>query len=304
MTVRIVDCLPGLTVYVISVFLKLVMKLNRAQSTVATKRLAKSQRSHSWLQTASGMTILAIGLQGAAASAVGELSVDNLSAPLPASISDPDGISESAVSESAVSESAVEVAPENNTSVEPTAPQPRFAQFKNRVQGLMKPDSQPLSNSLSNPYVARLETHRRDLNRRSNEVEAQLLSVQQLLSIQSYGTSFADRLLDEDREYQVKLQQLRALETLLHTALEQADTEMLNLLNNRLQRIEQDLKQRAQLQLQQHIEQAQVTSTLGLWQEPMYRESLRWLMQHTHERYLLKARQQTLAHAFVAIAPN
>ena len=102
--------------------------------------------------------------------------------------------------------------------------------------------------------------------------------------------------------YQRKLQQLTKLETEIHSAIERDDQTQLRNLQHRLQRMDEDLRILAQQQLQQHIEQAQAESVSSLWQEPMYNSSLEWLMDHTHERHSLKARQQTLARTMVAIA--
>lgn len=258
-------------------------------SVAATDRRIQSRLSHPWWQTASGVAILTVGLQGMAANAVGELPVTDV----------PDG--GESVPDAAV-DIALETAPEIVAEVAPANPRPRFSQLMTRAQSLIK--NEPQQQSVANLSVARLEIHSRDLHRRSNQVEAKLLGLQQLLSLQSYGTSFADRLLAEDATYQAKLQQLQALETEIHGAIEQADSATLSQLERRLQRVDQDLRQQAQTQLQQYIERAQATSTLGIWQEPMYRESLLWLMEHTHERHLLKARQQTLARTLIAVAPD
>ncbi|MEO1507922.1 MAG: hypothetical protein AAFU84_09765 [Cyanobacteria bacterium J06633_23] len=259
-------------------------------SVAATDRQPRPQPSHLWWQTASGVAILTVvGLQGMAANAVGEL---------PVTLSDrPDGDRETIDAAA-----APEISPDIVAEVAPAGPQPRFSQFMTRAQGLIT--NKPQQQSVANLSLARLEIHSRDLHRRSNQVEAKLLGLQQLLSLQSYGTSFADRLLAEDATYQAKLQQLQALETEIHGAIEQADSSTLSQLERRLQRVDQDLRQQAQTQLQQYIERAQATSTLGIWQEPMYRESLMWLMEHTHERHLLKARQQTLARTLIAVAPD
>ena len=225
------------------------------------------------------MALLTVGVPGAIANIEGQ-------PPAPAS------------GEAMVNTSAA-VAPAGAAAIEPAIAQPRFSQLRARVNGLL---SNPAPSSAPSLAAARLEDHRQKLNHRSNEVESQLLSVQQLLSIQSYGTSFADRLLAEDADYQAKLQQLQTQEAELHRALGQTDPTRLAQLRRRVQLTEQALQQRSQLQLQRHIEQAQASSTLGLWQEPMYLGSLRWLMEHTHERHLLKAQQQTLARTLIATA--
>lgn len=257
------------------------MEYNRAHS--ATVNYPQSHL-YSLLPATSGILVLTMGLQTAAANAVGVSS-----APLTESTS-------------STSQQTVDASAETATgTVAPVAPaHPRFSQLKRRAQQLLTTQVTPVTN-LS---LTRLENHRRELHRRSNEVELQLLSLQQLLSIQSYGTSFADQLLNENEAYQAKLVQLQTVEAEMHTAIEQSDTAALSQLQNRLQRTAQELQQIAQNQLIEHIEQAQTTSTLGLWQEPMYRESLRWLMEHTHQRHLLNARQRTLAHTLVAIAPD
>ena len=267
------------------------MEYTWPNSVASTDRRTPPRSSHPWWQTASGVAILTVGLQGMAANAVGEL---------PITLSDvPDGDGE-AIDAAATGD--LEIDPDIVAEVAPASPQPRFSQFMTRAQGLIK--NEPQQQSVTNLSVVRLEIHSRDLHRRSNQVEAQLLGLQQLLSLQSYGTSFADRLLAEDATYQAKLQQLQALETEIHEAIEQADSATLSQLERRLQRVDQDLRQQAQTQLQQYIERAQATSTLGIWQEPMYRESLLWLIEHTHERHLLKARQQTLARTLIAVAPE
>ncbi|MEM8614923.1 MAG: hypothetical protein AAGF93_23160 [Cyanobacteria bacterium P01_H01_bin.105] len=263
------------------------MEHNRAHSTAVTHFLTQPY-PHSWLPTASGMLALTVGLQGAAANAVGGV---------------PFTESTESTNQHAVDitvETDLEVDTGTVTPVELALQQPRFSQLKSRAQQLLKTQAAPAPN-LS---IVRLENHRRELHRRSNEVESQLLGVQQLLSIQSYGNSFADQLLNENDAYQTQLQQLQALEAKMHTAIEQSDMARLSQLQNRLQSTDQELWQIAQKQLEHYMEQAQTTSTLGLWQEPMYRESLRWLMEHTHQRHLLKARQQILARTLVAVAAN
>lgn len=261
------------------------MAQNRAQST-AISNCQPQRQSYKWLPTASGVLALTVGLQGNTTIAVGALS---------ASSPELDHLTNQREDTIDVSADIETVSP-----IEPPLQRPKFSQFKSRAQRLLKTDVK----SAPNLSLDRLQNHRRTLHRRSNEVESQLLSLQQLLSIQSYGTSFADRLLDEDDVYQTKLQQLQALEAEIHVAIEQADTVKFSQIQSRLRGIDQELKQLAQKQLQQYIAQAQTSSTLGLWQEPMYRESLRWLMEHTHERHLLKARQQTLARTLIAVSPN
>ncbi len=250
------------------------MALNRVQSTASTSYLA-----------ASSMLVLTVGFQGTAANAVGDFPVPEPDKPM---------------FESEATDASEDVNTDPVAAVEPTSIRPRFSQLRVQAQRLIKAEVQPATNV----SVVSLETHRRELHRRSNAVESQLLDLQYLLSIQAYGDSFADRLLDENEAYQTKLKQIQALETEIHEAIQQTDTAQLTQLQRRLKRIDQELRQTAQGQLQQHIAQAQVTSTMGLWQEPMYRESLQWLMEHTHERHLLRARQQTLASTLVAIAPN
>ncbi|MEM7065301.1 MAG: hypothetical protein AAF572_19335 [Cyanobacteria bacterium P01_B01_bin.77] len=248
-----------------------------------------------WLQTVSGVAVLTVGLQGAAANAV--------DAPIIEAEPPTDAAVETAAMETAAMETAADVVYPASP-IEPSAPQPRFAQWRRQVQKLTTRDIPSSAVSQMSSSVVRLENHRRELHRHSNEVESQLLGLQQLLSIQSYGTSFADRLLDEDDTYQAKLQELTALEADIHRAIEQADMMALSQLQARLQYSAQELRQIAQQQLQQYIQQAQDSSTMGLWREPMYQQSLRWLMEHTHERHLLNARQQTLARTMVAIAPD
>ncbi len=256
------------------------MEQNRAQ--FAGKRQVLSH-SH-WLQTVSGMAVLAVGLQGSTAHAE-----------IPVAIADKptDGITNADTD-------AVDDAVDVSTSVAPAPVRPTFSPLT-RIQRLLNSDTRLADTSLP---ANRLDDHRRGLHRRSNEVESKLLGLQQLLSIQSYGTSFADRLLDEDETYQTKLQQLQTLEADMHTALAQGNETGLNQLKNRLQQTDKELRQLAQNQLQQYVQQVQGESTLGLWQEPMYRQSLRWLMEYTHERHLIQARQQTLAQTLVAMAPQ
>ncbi len=256
------------------------MEQNRAQ--FAGKRQVLSQHNSHWLQTVSGMAVLAVGLQGSTAHA--ELPVSVTDEPI-------DGITNADVD-------AVDNAVDVSTSVAPAPVWPTFSPLT-RIQRLL--DTRLADASLP---ANRLDDHRRGLHRRSNEVESKLLGLQQLLSIQSYGTSFADRLLDEDATYQTKLQQLQTLEADMHTALAQGNETGLNQLKNRLQQTDKELRQLAQNRLQQYMQQAQGESTLGLWQEPMYRQSLRWLMEYTHERHLIQAQQQTLAQTLVAMAPQ
>ncbi|ESA32342.1 hypothetical protein N836_27515 [Leptolyngbya sp. Heron Island J] len=234
------------------------------------------------------MLALTCGLSGSAANALAEL---------PATFATPEAPANEL---EGVNDSTTEVDPPKAAAVEPAALRPSFSRLKLKAQKLLRSQS-PTAPTLS---VERLEGHRRDLHRRSNEVESQLLGLQQLLSIQAYGKSFADRLLAEDAAYQAKLQQLQTLEAELHGAMKQADAATLSQLQNRLDQTDRELRQIAQTQLQRYIDQAQTNSTLGLWQEPMYRQSLRWLMEHTHERHQLNARQQTLADTLVAIAAN
>ena len=227
------------------------------------------------------MLALTVGLQGAAANS--DATVTQSETENPADQSE-DNVDVSA---------PVETTP---VSVEAAPIWPRFSKF---IQ-----TRRPAKNATRPLAIARLERHQRELHRRSNDVESQLLAIQELLSLESYGTSFADRLLDDDDTYQTKLQQLHQLEAEIHTALKRSDETTVNQLKTRLQRAERELRRLAQNQLRRYIEQAQASSTLGLWQEPMYRESLRWLMEHTHERHLLKARQQILARTMIAIASD
>lgn len=263
------------------------MEHDQAQSTAIPN--PSPAQSSGWLQTVSGVAVLTVGLQGTAASAV--------DAPVIEAGSD-------AAVKTATVEIANDVAYPVSAPIEPTAPQPRFSQWRQQVQKLTTRDIPSSTVSQVRQSVVRLENHRRELHRHSNHVESQLLGLQQLLSIQSYGTSFADRLLDEDATYQAKLQELTALEADIHGAIEQEDMAALSQLQIHLQRSDQELRQIAQQQLQAYIQQAQDSSTMGLWQEPMYQQSLRWLMEHTHERHLLNARQRTLARTLVAIAPD
>lgn len=248
----------------------------------------QSRQSRSWGKTISGLTILAVGLQGTTADAVGEQSLQS-----------PDE-GANAKETGRLTKPFVE----RSAAVEPVAPettQPRFAQWRIRLQAMVNQTVQQADEDLE---IGHLENHRRELHRRSNQVESQLLELQQLLSLQAYGTSFADRLLEDDQAYQAKLQELRSLEADIHRALDRSDEARLKRLQFRLEQADRELRQQAQRQLRQYIAQAQMSSTLGLWQEPMYRESLKWLMEHTHERHLLQARQQTLASTLVAMTAN
>lgn len=239
-------------------------------------------RSQRWRQTVSGVTVATLGLQGAAANAI-----DVPSAVFPADSRPTDTfitIAETSPAEPATSEPEVVLIP-------------RFSALGWRP--LLSTSRQESPVSLS---VERLKQHRRELHRRSNEVESQLLTIQQLLSMQSYGNSFADKLLSEDEFYQSKLQKLTKLEAEIHSAIEDDNQTQLRNLQHRLQQMDEDLRILAQQQLQQYIEQAQSQSLSSLWQEPMYNSSLQWLMDHTHERHSLKARQRTLAQTMVAMA--
>ena len=256
------------------------MSYNQAESTAALR----SPKSSTWVHTVSSVTVLTVGLQGAAASAVSTPVVP---------LSEP---GEEFAAEATAEVTAASVAP-----VEPAAVQPRFSQLRAQVQQVLQSNRQP---PVANQAIARLENHQRALYRHANTVESQLLSIQDLLSIQAYGTSFADQLLEQNDAYQSKLQQLQTLETDIHVALEQADADSLDQLNHRLQFLDQQLRQMAQQMLTDHMEQAQRPSTFALWQEPIYRESLRWLMDYTHERHLLQVRQQTLARTLVAMAAD
>ena len=254
------------------------MEQNRAQSTATTHCLKPSQPLP-WLPAASGLLALTAGLQGAAANAVGNITVTPLGVN---NLTDQSEDSADAVPEEAA----------------PAAPV--MSSVRPRFSGARAP--QPVESRLV--AMARLESHQRELHQRSNEVESRLLAVQELLSLQAYGTSFADRLLEDDTAYQAKLQQLRLIEAEIHTALGRSDTAAVDQLETRLQRTDRKLRLLAQNQLRHHIEQSQTSSTLGLWREPMYRQSLRWLIDRTHERHLLKARQQTLARTMIAIASD
>ncbi|MEM1250942.1 MAG: hypothetical protein AAGI69_00820 [Cyanobacteria bacterium P01_H01_bin.21] len=252
------------------------MEQNRAQSTAIPRC---SSQPNPWLSAASGMLALTVGLQGATANNDATVTLSETENPTDQS------------------EDNVDVsAPVETTPVLPAPIWPRFSKLIQTRQPV-KTETRPLA-------MTRLESHQRELHRRSNDVESQLLAIQELLSLPSYGTSFADRLLDDDDVYQTKLQQLRLLEAEIHTALERSDETTVNQLKTRLQRADRELRRLAQKQLRRYIEQAQATSTLGLWQEPMYQESLRWLMEHTHERHLLKARQQTLRRTMIATASD
>lgn len=266
------------------------MARNQVQSADVTQPSTSALLPSSWVQTVSGVAVLTIGLQGATTHAVaaptGPLSTPSKS------------VNDLAATHDIIDSTATNEA----ATVEPTAAPPRFSQLRTQLQRVIpKNVTQPATISQS---IARLESHRRELHHSSNEVESQLLGLQQLLSIQSYGTSFADQLLDENDAYQTKLQKLQRLEADIHRAIKQSDSVTLEQLQIRLRHTDGELRQIAQKQLQQYIiQQSQVNSASDLWQEPMYRESLRWLMEHTHERHLLKARQQMLTRTFVAIAP-
>ena len=252
------------------------MDQHRARST-ATPHYLNSPHPYGWLPTTSGMLALTVGLQGAAANAIAATTLT------PTKSAD---ITEQSQNTVAVS------APDTAALVEPAPIWPRFSRFK-----AQQPDNTHL-------LTMRLENHQRELHRRSNEVESQLLAVQELLSLEPYGTSFADQLLDDDTTYQTKLRQLRLLEADIHTALKHSDEASFDQLQNRLERTDRELRRLAQKQLRRYVKRAQRTSTLGLWQEPMYQESLRWLMERTHERHLLKARQQALVRTMIAMAPD
>ncbi|MGD1853899.1 MAG: hypothetical protein ACFB2W_06555 [Leptolyngbyaceae cyanobacterium] len=267
------------------------MKRSRAHAVADPDRSARSQQSYTWVQTVSGMTALAVGLQAAA---VGEASITPAVEPSTANLKDSVFTDGPVLADTNIE--ATVVAP-----VKPDIVQPRFSQWGAQVQGLI---TNAAKSPIGSPVVNYLEAHQRELHQRSNAVESQLLELQLLLSLQPYGTSFADQLLHEDTVYQTKLRRLKVLEADLHTAFQQADTTMFDQLRNRVQQTERELQQQAQRQLQQHISQAQTRSTLSLWREPMYRESLRWLMEHTHERHSLTVRQQTLASTLVALAPE
>ncbi len=222
-----------------------------------------------------------LGLQGTAANAV---NVSNAVAPATGS-----------------TDEFVNTAEASRIVVEPKTGEPEAAGLFPRFSALGWQSSSRQGSTVS-LSVDRLKQHRRELHRRSNDVESQLLTIQQLLSMQSYGISFADRLLSEDEFYQSKLQQLTKLEAEIHNAIERDNQTQLRNLQYRLQRMDEDLRILAQKQLQQYIKQAQEQSLSGLWQEPMYHSSLEWLMDYTHERHSLKARQQTLAQTMVAMA--
>ncbi|EKV00722.1 hypothetical protein Lepto7375DRAFT_2854 [Leptolyngbya sp. PCC 7375] len=260
------------------------MERNRAQSKAITRRPRQpQQRPLYWLPVASGMLTLTVGVQGTA-NALGEW---------PGFL----GQSNKPTSELGETDNTATAVDTNETSsVEPALLRPRFSQASPQAQQVRPAEAPP---AFPKP-IRSLEDYRRDLHRRSNAVESQLLGLQQLLSIQAYGTSFADRLLVEDEGYQVKLRQLQSLEAeLLQAAIAQADTATFNQIYVHLYNTDRELRRIAQTQLQRHIDQAQTNSTLGLWQEPMYVQSLRWLMEHTHERHQLKARQQTFITTMV-----
>ncbi|MGD1951757.1 MAG: hypothetical protein ACFB14_19240 [Leptolyngbyaceae cyanobacterium] len=258
------------------------MQQNRAQSIAIPHCLKPSQSiPYRWLSAVSGILALTVGLQGAAANSEATVT-----------LSEAENLTDQ-------SEDNVDVLVPIEATPAPVEAAPIWPRFSRLIQTRqpVKTETRPLA-------MARLESHQRELHRRSNDVESQLLAIQELLSLPSYGTSFADRLLDDDDVYQTKLQQLRLLEAEIHTALEQSDETTVNQLKTHLQRTDRELRRLAQKQLRHYIEQAQATSTLGLWQEPLYQESLRWLMEHTHERHLLKARQQTLRRTMIATAPD
>ncbi|MDV3352962.1 hypothetical protein QGP82_30080 [Leptothoe sp. LEGE 181152] len=260
------------------------MERNRTQSKAVTRRpMQPQQRPLYWLPTASGMLALTVGVQGTA-NALGEW---------PGFL----GQSNTPINELGETDNTATAVDTNGTSsVEPALLRPRFSQASPQAQQVRQAEAPP---SFPKP-ITNLEDYRRDLHRRSNAVESQLLGLQQLLSIQAYGTSFADRLLVEDDAYQTKMRQLQSLEAeLLQAAIAQADTATFNQIYVRLYNTDRELRRIAQMQLQRHIEQAQTNSTLGLWQEPMYVQSLRWLMEHTHERHQLQARQQTFTATMV-----
>ncbi|MBT9311911.1 hypothetical protein [Leptothoe kymatousa] len=310
---------------------------NSATQFIPVSKLSAGTRR--WQQTISGVTAVTLGFQGTVANATDvplasvpadsatDIFVDRgFIEPVPAVV-----VPEGAASVQQPRFSPLGTVPEETIPVEAPPPDDSIRLFPIRHTGgsqilerarfkapnggglgawmsssfLLKNDLQLRSNqpqpavSLS---VELLKHHRRELHRRSNAVESQLLNVQQLLSMPSYGNSFADRLLTEDEFYQSKLRKLQTLEAEIHTAIEQQDKILLEQLQHRLQRMDEDLRTLAQTRLQQHIEQAQGTSVSGLWQEPMYHSSLQWLMDHTHERHALKARQQTLAQTIVAMA--
>lgn len=264
------------------------MKLSRAHAAVVANHTAISRQSRTWIHTVSGITILAVGLQGT--DAMGKLSEQSFDESPIANLGNID------LTDTFVEPIDSVVAPK-----ESNLTQPRFSQFRVRVQALISNNS---SQSSRLSIIDHLEAHRRQLHRRSNEVELQLLDLQQLLSLQAYGTSFADRLLDEDEAYQSKLQQLQTLEAEMYGTIGQSNTAMFNQFKHQLQLADQELRDIAQNKLKKYIEHTQSTSTLGVWQEPMYLESLTWLMEYTHERHLLKIRQQTLMHTLLANNPE
>lgn len=242
------------------------------------------------LSTASGMLALALGWQGTAANALGDLPGT------PVKPNEPTDLFEETDSVTADIDS--DIVTDKASPVEPAALKPRFSQLNPQAQQMLLPDTQ----SSSTEPIKRLEDYRRDLHRRSNMVESRLLGLQQLLSIQAYGTSFADELLFEDETYQTKIRQLQITEAkILQASIIQTEETTPKQLHAHFQNTDQELRQIAQMQLQRYIKQAQTTSTLGLWQEPMYLQSLRLLMEHTNERHQLQARQQILAQAIAQL---
>lgn len=258
------------------------MTIGKTQSVAVNQSIVRSRRPR-WRQTISGVTVLTLGFQGTAANAV-----NGANQPL-----NPPN-SQASLTHKSVEGTAVKEPVTNGLLAPESVQSPRFSAFGWRP---ILHSNQPSDLSLS---IARLREHRRQLHRHSNDVEYQLLGIQQLLSLQAYGNSFADHLLTEHGGYQSKLQQVRHLEVDIHRAIEQDDATSLGQLQFQLQSLDQELRILAQQQLQQYIKQAPGKS--GLWQEPMYLASLEWLMQYTHERHLLKARQQTLAQTLVAMA--
>ena len=153
--------------------------------------------------------------------------------------------------------------------IAPALAGPRFA-----IRSLRRPS--PLE---------QLEARRQQLRRQQSQTETQLAQIQHLLALEVYSPSFADELLSQSRAYQLQLRELQRLEARsqsLDAAAAAAQAEQ------RLQRL-------AQEQLARYIDQHQTDS--ALWQEPMYHSSLGWLMEATHQRHLLLARQHTVAQA-------
>ncbi len=267
------------------------MARNRTYTKAVTHRPIQLQpKAFYCLSTASGMLALTLGWQGTAANALGELPGTLVQSSKPTDLfEETDGVTADIDSD---------IDTDKASPVEPDALKPRFSQSNSSAQQILLPDTQPTPSK----SIKRLEDYRRDLHRRSNAVESRLLGLQQLLSLQAYGTSFADRLLFEDETYQTKMRQLQVTEAkLLQASITQTEETTLKQLYAHLQSTDQELRQIALMQLQHYIEQAQTTSTLGLWQEPMYLQSLRWLMEHTHERHQLQARQQILAQALAQL---